>query len=346
MKAYPNVIVTGSLSWDIIMDFPSNFIESVDRSKLHELNLNFVVSNLEKQMGGTATNIAYGVAQTLSLIREPVNSLTTKVSVAGGLGKDGKEHLAFFKKNKIDTKGIVMDKTRFSASGSVITDIKNNQIWGFYYGAGDKGKDVEFKKIVKRNDVMIISANHPQALLAAQRFAISHNIAYMYDVGMALGWIKDSDLRKGIRHAKWLIGNDFEVGTITKRLGKPTSWIVGQGVDVISTLGEKGVIYETNDKSQITNNKPALPAGRSNSNNKTIRIPSIKLKKVVDPTGAGDAWRGGFISSYCYGLDIVDCLAMGNAVASFAVETYGTINYKLRVTELRKRLRSINGLTY
>lgn len=84
----------------------------------------------------------------------------------------------------------------------------------------------------------------------------------------------------------------------------------------------------------------------SNSKIKKIQIPGVKLRKVVDPTGAGDAWRGGFISSYCHGFDIEDCLAMGNAVASFAVETYGTINYKLRVTELRKRLRSINPLTY
>lgn len=334
------------------MDFPSRFMDFLAPEKLHQINVSFVVDNLEKQMGGTATNIAFAASQTLKLtkVQYPIsNSQYPKpkfqfpIIILGGLGKDGMEHLRFFKKNKIETQGIIVDKKIFSANGSVITDIKDNQIWGFYYGACERGKDVKFAQFVKKDSLMIISANHPRAFLAAQKYAVKNKVDYLYDAGMSLTWITDGDLKQGVMNATYLIGNDYEIAMITKRIKVTVDELVRKGIEVITTLGEEGVRLEKNPKSQTLNPKQILNSKLQKEKN--VRVPAVKVKKVVDPTGAGDGFRGGFMVALAYGYDMIDCLRIGNVVASFAIEKYGTVNYEISKGEFDKRLKSINGLT-
>ena len=340
MKKYTSIIVTGSISWDIIMDFPHKFADYFHAEKLHQINISFAVDSLEKQMGGTATNIAYGASQAKKLFSPSSSGLTrgsmdspseseggndVTVHILGGLGKDGKEHLALFKKNGISSKGIVINKTKFSAHGSVITDMKDNQIWGFYYGACEDGKRVDLKKYVNKKSLLIISANHPDAFLATQEYAIKNNIDYLYDAGMSLTWIKNTDLQKGVMNATYLIGNDYEIAMITKRLKITVNALVKKGINVITTLGAEGVRLD----SVVESIAVLVPA-------------AVNMKKVIDPTGAGDAWRGGFVMAYTAGYKISDCLKIGNVGASFAIEHYGTVNYQISKKEFEKRLKSLD----
>ena len=77
-KSYSNIIVTGSVAYDLLMDFPKQFVDFLQPDKLHQINVSFIVDRLEKQLGGTATNIAYNT-----------KILTDKkVSLLVGLGKD------------------------------------------------------------------------------------------------------------------------------------------------------------------------------------------------------------------------------------------------------------------
>jgi len=325
MKKYNSIIVIGSMSWDTIMDFPSRFMDYLAPEKLHQINVSFVVDNLEKQMGGTATNIAFAASQTAKAIKFQISNFKFQIpiTILGGLGKDGTEHLKFFKKNKIDTRGIIVDKKIFSANGSVITDIKDNQIWGFYYGACERGKDVKFAQFVKKDSLMIISANHPEAFLGAQKYAVNNKIDYLYDAGMALTWITDMDLKQGVLNATYLIGNDYEIAMITKRVKMGVKELVKRGIGVIATLGEEGCQLQTAQ---------------------TLHIPAIKVKKVVDPTGAGDGFRGGFMVALAAGYDMIDCLRIGNVVASFAIEKYGTVNYKMSKREFKKRMKIMRNI--
>jgi len=364
MKRYESIIVTGSMSWDTIMDFPNKFVDYLHPEKLHQINISFVVDGLEKQIGGTGTDIAYGASETKKILSMSSSGLTRRlkdsrlrgndkhvgICLLGGLGKDGKDHLAFFRKNGIDTRGIIVDQKKYSASGSVITDIKDNQIWGFYYGACEAGKKVNFKKHVKKNSLMIVSANHPQALLAAQNYAIKNKVDYMCDVGMALSWISDKDLKNGVMNAKFLIGNDYEIAMIIKRLKVTVSELVKKGIGVITTLGDNGVRLNFATDSAAHVFPPVLVhaarvSGSLHSRHllqNFIKIPAVKIKKVVDPTGAGDAWRGGFMTAYSEGYGIIDCLKIGNVVASFSIEHYGTVNYKIGKSEFNKRLKSLD----
>ena len=121
MNNYRNVYITGSIAYDTIMNFPNKFQDYFHSEKLHQINVSFVVNKLEKQLGGTATNIAYNAALILNE--------KSKIKLLGSIGKDGKDFINFFKKNKADTSGIIVDKVLYTSAGSVITDTKNNQIW-------------------------------------------------------------------------------------------------------------------------------------------------------------------------------------------------------------------------
>ncbi|NCO88994.1 hypothetical protein GW881_03685, partial [Candidatus Roizmanbacteria bacterium] len=147
---------------------------------------------------------------------------------------------------------------------------------------------------------------------------------------------------------------------IEKRLRINIKQMVEWGVTVITTLGEKGANCEgkTNDpfdKAQgkqfsMINYQSALQRGESTSNNQFInkkniknkyysfQVPAVKVKKVVDPTGAGDAWRGGFIAGIIAGKSIDICVKWANVLASFAVEKVGTVNHKISKKEFEKRL--------
>lgn len=317
MNKYRNVIVTGSMSWDIIMDFPKKFADYFQPDMLHQINVSFVLNKLEKQLGGTATNIAYALSQTM----KAKGIKNAPVHILGALGKDNRDHLAFFKKNNIRTEGIIRDPDKYNAYGSVITDIRDNQIWGYYYGACEAGKNAPLNRFAKKTSLMIISANHPDAFLAAQRHAIKEDIGYVYDVGMAMSWIKDEDLRQGVKNAHILIGNDYEIALILKTLKTTAEAITGTGTILITTLGERGVTARIG--------------------NKTYTAAAAPADKVIDPTGAGDAWRGGFMASYLAGVPFEDCLRTGNAVASFAIESYGTVNYKISKKQLDARIRAV-----
>src|SRR3989344_8736841 len=178
MNTYKNVYVTGSIAYDTIMDFPGEFKDHFHSEKLHQINVSFVMNSLKKQLGGTGTNIAYNIKQVTS------NMKHLNVYLLGSVGKDGKDFLDFFKKNKIDAKGVIIDKKLYCSAGSVITDKKNNQIWGFYYGAAEKIPQTDFRKINRDTDLLVISANHKNSFLYFQYGAIRHKIDYLYDPGM------------------------------------------------------------------------------------------------------------------------------------------------------------------
>ena len=318
MNNYKNVFVTGSIAYDTIMNFPNEFQDYFHPEKLHQINVSFVVDKLEKQLGGTGSNIAYNIAQIFN--KKPL------IHLLGSVGKDGQEFIKFFKKNKIDVSGVIVDKKLYTSAGSVITDTKNNQIWGFYYGASEKIPYINFKKIDKDTDLLVISANHKNSFLYFQREAIKNKISYLYDPGMTLTWITDKDLKEGVMNCRYLVGNDYEIAMILKRLNVSINRLIDTGVKVITTLGEEGVRYY------------GVGAKRASP----VLVKSFHVKKMVDPTGAGDAWRGGFVAGLLMNYSTKDCLKLGNVMASFAIEKYGTVNHKPTKREIENRMMKLS----
>ncbi len=329
MNIFKNVFVTGSIAYDTIMNFPNEFQDYFHSEKLHQINVSFVVNKLEKQLGGTATNIAYNISQIINNKLQITNeSQSSNIKLLGSVGKDGKDFISFFKKNRIDANGVVTDKKLYTSAGSVITDTKNNQIWGFYYGASEKIPYIDFKLLNKETDLIVISANHKNSFLYFQREAIKNKIPYIYDPGMTLTWIADRDLKEGVMNCRYLVGNDYEIAMILKRTNVSINQLIDTGVNVITTLGEGGVRYQ----------EKTVGTGLDLS----ILIKGFKVKKMLDPTGAGDAWRGGFIAGLLLNYSTKDCLKLGNVMASFAIEKYGTVNHNPKIKDIKMRMKKLN----
>src|SRR5476651_1261872 len=104
------LIVTGTIAYDYIMDFPGGFSEHILPDQIHNVNLSFIVNKFAKRRGGTAGNASY----TLGLLSTP----HTLFSFAG---KDFDDYKKVFKKIGIDTNFVKVDKKDYTATGFAMT---------------------------------------------------------------------------------------------------------------------------------------------------------------------------------------------------------------------------------
>jgi adenosine kinase len=126
------------------------------------------------------------------------------------------------------------------------------------------------------------------------------------------------NLIQSIKGCLILIANDYELELITSKTGLKKAELLKLAETIIVTQGESGSLVSTQ--------------------NEEFKIPAVKPKKAVDPTGAGDAYRGGLISGLVHGKSIRDCAKMGSVCASFCVECYGTQEYSFSKQEFNERL--------
>jgi adenosine kinase len=87
-----NILVSGSIAYDRIMDFPGHFADHILPEKIHVLNVSFTVNRMVEKFGGTAGNIAYA----LRLLGEKPIILAT-------IGCDCDRYFDWLTKNRIDT---------------------------------------------------------------------------------------------------------------------------------------------------------------------------------------------------------------------------------------------------
>src|SRR3989344_368824 len=200
------VIVSGSLAYDQIMDFPGKFSDHIDPSKIHSLNVSFLVNNIRRGFGGTAGNISYN----LSL-------LGIKTSIMGIAGGDFQLYKNFLEKHEVETKYIkIIDK--FETSTAIgITDSSDNQIWGFYMGADSMSDGLSINNIMGPIDLGIIAPQNPKAMLKFAKEYAKKKIPYLFDPGMQLPWLSGVEMISAFSGAKIIIGNDYEIGVIEKK---------------------------------------------------------------------------------------------------------------------------------
>lgn len=300
------LIITGSVAYDYIMDFPGLFSEHILANKVHNINLSFIVNKFERRRGGTAGNVSFGLGL-----------LGTGHLLLSAVGRDFGEYKRTFKRLGIDTKSIFVDKSNYTATGFAITDKDDNQIWGYFYGAADRIPELKLKGVAKPGDLVLVGPSGAKGSMSFIKQCIDLGLSYMFDPGFILTQINDEDLRLGVEHADYVVGNDYEINLIQSRIGD-FKRIVKDRV-VITTFGKKGASIEKGGKS--------------------IFVDAIKIQKIADPTGAGDAWRAGFLGGLCRNYDLEVCGQMGSVMASYAIECYGTQEYKFTKRQFTKRYK-------
>jgi adenosine kinase len=302
-----NIIVSGSLAYDRIMDFPGYFSEHILPEKIHVLNVCFQVNGMKEKYGGTAGNIAYALAL---MGEKPVISAT--------IGHDYQRYFAWLAKNGISTENIKIIDDEFTAGAYITTDRADNQITGFNPGAMKYSSDLDFDKLQPKETLMIVSPGNLEDMVNYPRACKRRGIDYIFDPGQSLPMWDAKELLQAIEGCRILIVNDYEFNLIVSKTGLNKEALLGLAGTIITTLGELG--------SQIS-----TPDGE-------IGIFPVKARKVEDPTGAGDSYRGGLISGLIRGKEIEQCAKMGSVCASFAVECYGTQEYHFTYDEFNERL--------
>ena len=304
-----NLIVTGSLSYDYIMDFAGRFRDRIMPDKLHIISLSFLADKLSKQFGGCATNIAY----TLKL-------LGIDPTIVTAAGNDWLEYKKFLRKHNISTVGIKVYRDEPCSSYHVITDSDDNQIGSFYVGASRYNARLA---IPKNADFVIISPTDPRAMTRYLVDCRNLKIKYLYDPAFQIANFTVNELQSGIKYAQILIGNDYEISLIEEKLDISHEELVVQVPILITTLGSRGSVIETRREK--------------------IHCRAAKPKSVVDPTGAGDAYRGGFLAGYLRGYDLLSCGQMGSVAAVYTVEKYGTQTHSFTKNDFIRRYRENYG---
>ena len=303
------IIVSGSLAYDRIMDFPGYFSHHILPEKIHVLNVCFQVNGVREKFGGTAGNIAYA----LRLMGEkPLVSAT-----AGGY--DYHRYFEWLERNGISTELIRIIDEEFTAGAYITTDLADNQITGFNPGAMKHSSRLDFDRLDPEGTILIISPGNLEDMINYPRICKERGIDYIFDPGQSLPMLEGHDLIEAISGCTILISNDYELDLIVKKTGQDRRALLERVGALITTLGDLG-------------SRVFTPGGE-------IGIPLVQAKQVLDPTGAGDSYRGGLITGLIRGMEIEECARMGSVCASFAVECYGTQEYRFSADEFDQRLK-------
>lgn len=306
------IFVYGSMAYDRIMDFPGRFADHILPNKIHILNVCFTVNSLVEKFGGTAGNIAY----TLRLLEE-------KPIIIATIGKDYHSYFEWLKKNDIPTEGIKIIEEEYTASAYITTDKSDNQITGFNPGAMKYPSNYDFNEAIPEKSICIIAPGNIQDMKRYAEILRTKGVAYICDPGQSITQWNGDELRDWINGSFILISNDYEMELIMKVTGLDKKGLLTLTKTIITTLGEKGSIVSNHDHD--------------------IFIPAAKVSDIIDPTGAGDAYRAGLLKGIVMGKDIETSAKIGAICAAYAVERYGTQEHSFSYEEFLTRYRDNFG---
>ncbi|NWF98242.1 MAG: carbohydrate kinase family protein [Nitrospirae bacterium] len=302
------ILVSGSLAYDRIMDFPGRFSDYILPDKIHVLNVCFNVNGLVEKFGGTAGNIAY----TLNLLKE-------KPFIIATIGRDYHNYFKWLKKNDIAVDGIKIIENEFTAGAYITTDIADNQITGFNPGAMKYPSHFNIKNNSADNSLAIIAPGNIDDMVTYAKQCRDIGIPFICDPGQSLSKWNEVELKEWLKGSFILITNDYELEIVMKITKLDKEGLLNLTSVIITTHGENGSIILTKDSE--------------------INIPPAKVQKVVDPTGAGDAYRAGLIKGIVSGKSIEISAKIGAVAAVFAIEKYGTQEHYFTYEEFTKRYK-------
>jgi adenosine kinase len=285
------IVVTGSIAFDYLMSFPGKFTEHILPEHINRVSLSFLVDSMDKRRGGCAPNIAY----TLALLGERPYVMATA-------GEDFGDYRRWLEAAGIDTSLVKEVPGKFTASFFCSTDTQNNQIASFYTGAMAHAAELSFRD-ARECGLAIISPNDPEAMLQYADECRGLAVPFIFDPGQQCARLGGDELQHGLRGARVLICNDYEFELIRDKTGHTVRDLLDDVEILVITRGEKGATITT-----------AL---------ESFDAPAVAPEREADPTGVGDAYRGGFMKGLAAGADLLTCARLGSVAATYALEHVG-----------------------
>ena len=303
-----DILISGSVAYDYLMTFPGHFHEQILPERLKNISLSFLVDSMTRQRGGIAPNIAY----TLALLGEKPRLFAT-------VGEDFGDYRAWLDAQGVDTTCAQVVPGKFTASFFATTDKVNAQIASFYPGAMADAASMSLKDLEKRPDLVVISPTDPAAMRKHAAECRALGIPYLFDPSQQVLRLEGAELAEDMKGAHFLFCNDYEYGLISKKTGMDLPDMLKHVDIIVVTKGAEGaVIY---------------------AGGQEVVVPVVPEERIVDPTGVGDAFRGGFLAAYARGWDWKLCGQVGSLAAVYVLEQSGTQNHHYTREQFVKRFR-------
>ncbi len=305
-----NIIITGSIAYDYLMRFPGRFTDHLIKDQLHQVSLSFLVDDMTKHWGGVAANIAYTVAL-----------LGLHPKLMGTVGRDFADYRKWLEDVGVDTSTVRQIDEVFTASFFANTDLDNNQIASFYTGAMAYARNYTLADVhEEKPEMVVISPNDPVAMMQLAAECRQRGIRFVYDPSQQVPRLSGEELAESMQGAYAMIVNAYEAEIICNKTGQ-TLDDLRRIIDIlVITQGKHGCsIYLNGDK---------------------LKIEAFPLDAIKDPTGAGDAFRGGFLRGIAAGWPLELCAQVGSLCASYVLEQVGTQNHRFTISQFIERFRT------
>ncbi|MBU65016.1 MAG: carbohydrate kinase family protein [Cupriavidus sp.] len=311
-------LICGSVAYDTIMTFDGRFREHILPDQIHMLNVSFLVPGMRREYGGCAGNIAY----TLKMLGgDPV--------VMATVGQDAGPYLQYLRDLGIGTDHIRTLPDTFTAQAMITTDLDNNQITAFHPGAMGQSQLNSVQDALgagKRPALGIVAPDSREGMLHhAQQFAEA-GIPFIFDLGQAMPLFNGEDLRQFVELASYVTVNDYEAQVMLSRTAWTSAEVAAKVRAFIVTHGERGASIFADGQQ--------------------FAIPAVQAERVVDPTGCGDAFRGGLLYGIENGLDWETTGRLASLMGALKIAQQGPQNHWVSRDEIGNRFESAFGYRY
>ncbi|MCU0511588.1 MAG: carbohydrate kinase family protein [Anaerolineae bacterium] len=309
-----DVVVTGSIAYDYLMRFPGSFREHILTEALHQVSLSFLVDEMTKHWGGVAANIAFTLGH-----------FGLRPRLMGTVGRDFPDYRTWLEAAGVDCSSVRQLDQVFTASFFCNTDQENNQIASFYSGAMQHAREYALADMpggLPRDSLVLVSPNDPQAMSNLTAECRRHGLRFVYDPGQQVARLDGDSLRRDMQGAHLMIVNDYEAHLVRDKTGLTMAEMRAALPVLVVTHGHEGSrIYTGGDE---------------------IHVPAFAPTTLHDPTGAGDAYRAGFVTGLVKNLPLALCGAMGALCATYVLEQVGTQSHRYTPAEFVARFRQVH----
>lgn len=305
------VLVCGSMAFDTIAVFEGRFKEHILADRIQSLSVSFLVPSMRKEYGGCSGNIAYSM-----------NLLGGKPVPVATVGEDAGEYMERLSGLGIDTSRVKVIPDTFTAQCFITTDLDGNQITAFHPGA---------MSFAAENDLSdadaawaIVAPDAKEGMFAHAERLHRRGIPFIFDLGQAMPLFDGADLERMLKLAQALTVNDYEAGVVEQRTGRSVADIAATLQAVVVTRGAEGATLYTGGK--------------------TVQIAPVRASAVVDPTGCGDAQRGGLLYGLTSGWNWEDSCRLGNVMGAIKIASRGPQSYAPSRAEIDAVLHATYGI--
>jgi adenosine kinase len=311
------IAVTGSIATDHLMTFAGKFTDTLIADKLDKISVSFLVGDLQIRRGGVAGNIAYGLG---CLGQNPL--------LVGSVGPDFAEYRKWLDEHGVDTSGVRTSATQHTARFTGTNDESGNQIASFYPGAMSEDSDIDIDVLAKTHgiDMVLIGAGDPGAMQRYTADCRKAGIAFAADFSQQVAFLDGDAMRTLVEGARYLFSNEYEEAVIESKTGWSSADLLERVGTRVVTLGAEGAKVERKGEAAVV-------------------VGPVKDASFVEPTGAGDAFRTGFLAATAWQLPLERAIQLGNLMAVHALETVGPQEYDVTAKALAERATASYGET-